>query len=115
MQEVNTEAPVSVPEEPTTTSPVGLTETKTIPYTAPKVSAARYWAALTSALKNGDISATEAAQLRSHLGISKRSFTKKKYNFAKVKRVNQLAKKARAVQRSRNTLKGCKVSSGKYA
>jgi len=107
MQDVDTTKALDVPEEPTTAQPVG---TKTVPYTAPKAPSGNFLQALKAALINGDITSTEAAQLRARLGISKRNFTKKKFNFAKVKRKAQLARQARAAQRKRNTLKGAKVS-----
>lgn len=86
---VSTTDPVAAPSETATTN-----EQVLVPYTAPKPPSQKsFFNALASALRNGDITSTEAAQLRARLGISKRQFTKKQFNFAKTKRKNKLANK----------------------
>lgn len=56
-------------------------------------------AALSAAVNGGEMKSAQAAEIRRRFGISKRYFTKKKYNFAKTKARRQMAAVSRRANR----------------
>ena len=56
-------------------------------------------ATLSAAVNGGEIKSAQAAEIRRRFGISKRYFTKKKYNFAKTKARRQMAAMSRKANR----------------
>lgn len=67
-------------------------------------------AALSAAVNGGEIKSSQAAEIRRRFGISKRYFTKRKYNFAKVKARRKMAALSRSA--NRGTGKGEKRTGG---
>ncbi len=69
--------------------------------------------ALKQAIHDGNITSQQANKFRRDVGISKSSFTSKKINLSKRKRINKLAKQARKITHESGH-KGQKTSNGKH-
>lgn len=95
--------------DPTTTAEPAV-ETEAVEDRPIRNSIKTMLAALSAAVNSGEMKGSQAAEIRRRFGISKRHFTKRKFNFAKTKRRRQLAALSRKA--NRGTGKGEKRTGG---